>query len=469
MSNKTKFVLTIGADINQVLSSVGEIEKALNALDASAFKKGGLEKLKEVQGIIKSIIDTSKTPTPTKGVFTSLEKQTSSLSDALKDLFGYVSGVASLGDEAKLDFLPADEQKRIKQATKAAQEFVSIQEKRNAATQKLAAAQERFQEAERKAQAARQQEDPVVSRARTNKETAEREQRTAQGKLNQATKSGDKTQEEINALQQQLEAAKKATDEARAALKQAEEASAATAAERELSKARRQLTSATTNLGKIKSLEAAYTDLYKVVKQLGVLPDGVKEIYSPEDAERLKAVLEGIRVDGLEAAGEAIERTQSTMSSTTQTFQKAQNATDQLSDSIDKNKDSWIEHDKQAKKTEAITSRIKQFVGLSGAAMLARKAVQNAMRTIKELDKSMTEMAVVTELNVSDYWEQLPEYTERANEMGLAINDVYQADMLFYQQGLKTNEVVAISTETMKMARIAGLDTAEATDRMTAA
>jgi hypothetical protein len=43
-----KFVLTIGADIDQVISSVGEIEKVLNALDNSAFKKGGLERLKEV-------------------------------------------------------------------------------------------------------------------------------------------------------------------------------------------------------------------------------------------------------------------------------------------------------------------------------------------------------------------------------------------------------------------------------------
>mgnify|MGYP006050909031 FL=1 len=40
---------------------------------------------------------------------------------------------------------------------------------------------------------------------------------------------------------------------------------------------------------------------------------------------------------------------------------------------------------------------------------------------------------------------------------------------LFYQQGLKTNEVFEIGTETMKMARIAGLDYADATDKMTAA
>jgi hypothetical protein len=40
---------------------------------------------------------------------------------------------------------------------------------------------------------------------------------------------------------------------------------------------------------------------------------------------------------------------------------------------------------------------------------------------------------------------------------------------LFYQQGLNTNEVVALSNQTLKMAKIAGLDAADATDRMTAA
>ena len=123
----------------------------------------------------------------------------------------------------------------------------------------------------------------------------------------------------------------------------------------------------------------------------------------------------------------------------------------------------------KASQSEAFEARIKDFLGLSGAAQLLRSSLRNAMQTITELDETMTEMAVVTDLGVGDYWKQLPEYTARAKELGLAIGDVYKADTLFYQQGLKTNEVVEISTQTMKMAAIAGLDTATATDRMTAA
>ena len=118
---------------------------------------------------------------------------------------------------------------------------------------------------------------------------------------------------------------------------------------------------------------------------------------------------------------------------------------------------------------EAMQNKIKQFLGVAGASQVMRRALRDAMQTITELDATMTEMAVVTDLTVGDYWDQLPEYSKRASELGVSINSAYEAATLYYQQGLKTNEVNAISAETLKMARIAGLDAAEATDKMTAA
>jgi hypothetical protein len=95
--------------------------------------------------------------------------------------------------------------------------------------------------------------------------------------------------------------------------------------------------------------------------------------------------------------------------------------------------------------------------------------MRDAMQTITELDATMTEMAVVTDLSVGDYWDQLPEYSKNASALGVSINDAYKAATLYYQQGLKDKEVTAISTETLKMAKIANLEAADATDKMTAA
>ena len=115
----------------------------------------------------------------------------------------------------------------------------------------------------------------------------------------------------------------------------------------------------------------------------------------------------------------------------------------------------------------ALKSRIQYFFGLTNTINLFRQAVRGAYETIKELDKAMTETAVVTDFSVGDMWKQLPEYTKRANELGVTTKAAYEAATLYYQQGLTTQEVNELSVETLKMARIAGLDAAEATDRMT--
>ena len=116
---------------------------------------------------------------------------------------------------------------------------------------------------------------------------------------------------------------------------------------------------------------------------------------------------------------------------------------------------------------DQLKNKVGYFFGLNNAVQLFQRALRDAYETVKDLDKVMTETAVVTDFSVGDMWKQLPEYTKRANELGVSIHSVYEAATLYYQQGLKTNEVVAISNETLKMARIAGLDASESTDRMT--
>ena len=116
---------------------------------------------------------------------------------------------------------------------------------------------------------------------------------------------------------------------------------------------------------------------------------------------------------------------------------------------------------------DRLTGRLIRFFSMDNAVRLFRRAIKSAVNTVKELDKVMTQTAVVTQYTVADMWKQLPEYTKRANELGLVVKDVYEASTLYYQQGLKTNEVVSLTNATLRMARIAGLEAADATDRMT--
>lgn len=118
---------------------------------------------------------------------------------------------------------------------------------------------------------------------------------------------------------------------------------------------------------------------------------------------------------------------------------------------------------------DQMKSRISYFFGMNNAVRMLQRVLRNAFNAVKELDAAMTKTATVTDFSVGDMWDQLPRYTQAANELGTTTLGAYETMTLFYQQGLDTNEVFQIGTETMKMARIAGLDYEDATNKMTAA
>lgn len=81
----------------------------------------------------------------------------------------------------------------------------------------------------------------------------------------------------------------------------------------------------------------------------------------------------------------------------------------------------------------------------------------------------MTETATVTDYSVGEMWQKLDDYTNIANKLGATTLGTYKTITLFFQQGLDEQQSLALATETMKMARVAGIDYAEATQYMTSA
>ena len=118
---------------------------------------------------------------------------------------------------------------------------------------------------------------------------------------------------------------------------------------------------------------------------------------------------------------------------------------------------------------ENLKNRMLDFFSLTNTVQLFKRAVTQAFNTVKELDAVMTETAVVTDFSVGDMWDKLPEYSTEANKLGASISSLYQATTLYYQQGLETEAAMSVGIETMKMARIAGMEATEATQAMTAA
>ena len=110
---------------------------------------------------------------------------------------------------------------------------------------------------------------------------------------------------------------------------------------------------------------------------------------------------------------------------------------------------------------------VQQWFSIYAAVRMVGNAIRSVISTIQELDKTITEIAIVTDMAQEDLWGQMQSYTEMARSYASSISGVYKVSQLYYQQGLQTADVMALTEQTLKMARISGLDYAEATNYMT--
>ena len=118
---------------------------------------------------------------------------------------------------------------------------------------------------------------------------------------------------------------------------------------------------------------------------------------------------------------------------------------------------------------DSFLSRVTSIATISGAFLLLKKAVRSAYEDVKELDAAMNSIAVVTDFTTQELWKQVDVYAELAQKMGVSLVGVYDVQKLYYQQGRDAADVATLTTETLKFARIAEMDYAEATDAMTVA
>ena len=125
----------------------------------------------------------------------------------------------------------------------------------------------------------------------------------------------------------------------------------------------------------------------------------------------------------------------------------------------------------QVKAKEQAVSKVQgvvqRYFSIYAAVRMVSKGIRSMMNNIRELDKTITEIAIVTKMDQNDLWGQMPQYTKLAKNYAASISGVYKVSQLYYQQGLGQQDVMALTEQTLKMARISGLDYAEATDYMT--
>lgn len=217
----------------------------------------------------------------------------------------------------------------------------------------------------------------------------------------------------------------------------------------------------------IQSLKDAKTpikDFKEEIKELGItVVNGV----NVDDLKNYQQLLDLLESASRGETDEFINKIKTLKTSLEEGRQKTEENTEALKEYTDQEKTASSQTQKLQNDVEQFTKRLTRFFSLYYLGDQFVRAIRNAYSSIKELDKAMTETAVVTDFSVGDMWNKLPEYTEQANKLGVATVQAYDAATLYYQQGLDTNTVTQLTTSTLKMARIASLDAATATDRMT--
>lgn len=116
-----------------------------------------------------------------------------------------------------------------------------------------------------------------------------------------------------------------------------------------------------------------------------------------------------------------------------------------------------------------ITNALKTYISLGAGLRKIQQVFKDTYNDVTALDKAFSEIAMVTDYSVNDMWKSYSQYASIANSLGQQTESVVKASGLFYQQGLETNEALKLTTDTMKLATLSGLDYEEATSYMTAA
>lgn len=171
--------------------------------------------------------------------------------------------------------------------------------------------------------------------------------------------------------------------------------------------------------------------------------------------------------------GTATENTNQALQQTVQNASGIVNNMEHAADSFIKTSDA----EKQTmKSTEALeggfnrlTDRLKYMFGFTAMFNKLRQVIRSTFNDIQALDKAYASIAYVTNETVADLWSTYSDYATMAEKLGQSTADVIKASAIYRQQGLDTAEALELTTDTMKLATIAGNDYSTATQEMTAA
>lgn len=458
-------------DVSQIRKAAGDIENALGGITlpkniGNALTKN-LEKMKLEMTRLDQILAGNITANSSKEALSAAQK----ILKAYADIKVAVVQAANLSDSQLKKLFPESIVDNINKANKALSEYQSklktFNEQRESREKDIKYYKEKrtnLQEALGKEKAKPTEEKVKQDIANAEKQVVEVQKRLQEWYSKKEGREAlpDSQKRKSSTYRQIIEDLQKAEQELQKfqnAQGNVQSAEAINNLSKSLSEVESKLKGAEAALQKFESTNSApdFAALRTELEKLGIDMSNL-----PQDANGARQAIAKLTSDEL-------TKVKTQIGNVISATDKGAGSFDNYASSINRTKDVVRQLTNQERELQQFQSRVEYFFGFNNSVQLLKRAVRDAIDTVKDLDAAMTETAVVTDFSVGDMWKQLPKYTDEANKLGATVKGAYETLTLFYQQGLNQNQAWDLGIETMKMARIAGLDYINATNLMTSA
>lgn len=121
------------------------------------------------------------------------------------------------------------------------------------------------------------------------------------------------------------------------------------------------------------------------------------------------------------------------------------------------------------KQTTSLGKAFKQFTIYTIALRTVKKALNEAVKTVKELDRALTEQAMVTGLTRKQTYDLLNTYQEMASRLGTTTKEVSSTMTQFLRQGRSIEESLKLTEAAVSAAKVAGISAADSINYLTTA
>ncbi len=212
--------------------------------------------------------------------------------------------------------------------------------------------------------------------------------------------------------------------------------------------------------------------------QIPILQELIKYYdYAERGAKELSVAFDGKKYSGYAEVANLFERLKKAdLDDVVVDVRQLNDLMELLGVSIKKTSDNFSGMEKDSEKMTKMNKEIQQmqmnfehFFSIQNGFYLLKRGINEAFTAVKELDASLTEIAVVSDYSLDDLWSDRDGFIKDANKLGATILDTVDARKLYIQQGYDMAESTEAGNETIRMARIANISGADATVLMTSA